>query len=1192
VEVTDSLGNAIPGVAVTFAVTQGGGSVAGTIQTTDALGQAAVSEWTLGAVVGENRLAATTSGVTTNFTATGTAGPVSANMSILTVSQNSISAGASATIELHARDQLGNAITGGGLTVAFSATGGTSTGLLGVTVDHSDGTYTATFDGQTTGTALTVGSTINGTAVTSNLPTITVVAGTPAVISVLAGEGQQAIAGTAVPVAPEVTVRDAQGNPVSGVAVTFAVTQGGGSVTGAAKTTDAAGRAAVTDWTLGELAGQNRLTATAAGLSVEFSANAITGPVSTAASLITVNPATVTAGAASTLTLQVRDQFGNPITTGGLTVAFGASGGTSAGQISSTVDNGDGTYSATFTGITAGSATTIGATINTNVVTSPLPTISVASGAPVQLSLSAGDGQVAVTGSSVPVRPAVIVYDQFDNPVPDVAVEFSVSMGGGSVLAGSQVTDGSGTARVGSWTLGSFAGENRLAVAASGLGVTITATGIAGPPSGATSEVSVSVASVVAGATTTLTLQAKDQYGNEITVGGRSVLFTTSGGTSTGEISATSDNGDGTYSATFAAELAGTATTICASIDGAPVTSALPTITVVAGAPARLSLIAGGGQQANAGTAVAIAPLVGVYDALDNPLSGVTVSFVVTEGGGSVTGGTQTTDGTGRASVTGWILGTATGENHLSVSAQSLTVTVTATAVPGPASVETSLVLVSDDTVASGFALSLTLQSRDQYGNPLTSGGRDVVFSSSGGTSTGTISPATDNGDGTYVASFTGIIAGSATNLRATINGATVITPAPTVAVVPGPPASLIILAGDNQSEQVATPVPVAPSVRVYDENSNEVPDATVVFAAADGSGAVAGGFQTSDESGQAAVVSWTLGTQAGEQYLTATSGVASAQFVATGTPGPLSLSGTLVTVSDDSVPSLSTITLALQTADEFGNPISLTGQNVDFEHSGGSSIGNISGTSDEGGGLYTAVFTGDKAGTATTITATVEGADVTSPPPTVTVTAGPPHEMSRWAGHNQTAPVATAVPVAPAVFVEDAKHNPVPGVTVTFSVTAGDGQVINPVQMTDANGIATVGDWVLGTVEGATNTLLAVGGGFSETFSASAVPGPASPATSVMTVEKDSVEVGHDIRVTLYTKDAYGNDLSSGGYTVTFYYEGGTSVGTFDPTNDKGDGRYETHFRGVTAGTWGVIRATIDGVLVTTTPPATRVWQ
>jgi adhesin/invasin len=303
-------------------------------------------------------------------------------------------------------------------------------------------------------------------------------------------------------------------------------------------------------------------------------------------------------------------------------------------------------------------------------------------------------------------------------------------------------------------------------------------------------------------------------------------------------------------------------------------------------------------------------------------------------------------------------------------------------------------------------------------------------------------------------------------------------------------------------------------------------------------------------------------------------------------------MSGTLVTVSDDTVPSGSTVTLALQTADEYGNPISLTGRSVRFSHSGGSSVGSISGTKDQGGGFYTAVFTGDKAGTATTITATVDAAGVTSPSPRVTVTAGPPASMTRWAGHNQTASVATALPVAPAVYLEDAKHNPVPGVTVTFSVTAGNGQVIDTIRVTDANGIATVGSWVLGTVAGATNTLLAIGGGRSVSFSAIAVPGPASPATSVIVTERDSVEVGHGIRVTLYTKDAYGNAITAGGHTVAFFYEGGTSVGTFGPTADKGDGRYEASFVGVTAGTWGQIRATIDDGLVTTTPPPTRVWQ
>src|SRR4029450_6422626 len=102
----------------------------------------------------------------------------------------------------------------------------------------------------------------------------------------------------------------------------------------------------------------------------------------------------------------------------------------------------------------------------------------------------------------------------------------------------------------------------------------------------------------------TLTLQARDRYGNALTTGGQIVTFPTSGGSSTGQLSATSDNGDGTYSATFSAIAAGTATTIGATIDGVPVTSTLPTVTVVAGTPAQLTVVAGADQQASAGSRV------------------------------------------------------------------------------------------------------------------------------------------------------------------------------------------------------------------------------------------------------------------------------------------------------------------------------------------------------------------------------------------------------------------------------------------------------------------------------------------------------------------------------------------------------------------------------------------------------------
>jgi hypothetical protein len=69
-------------------------------------------------------------------------------------------------------------------------------------------------------------------------------------------------------------VRDANGNPVSGVSVIFAVGTGGGSVTGGTQTTNASGVATVGSWTLGTV-GSNTLTATAGILPpVTFTATA------------------------------------------------------------------------------------------------------------------------------------------------------------------------------------------------------------------------------------------------------------------------------------------------------------------------------------------------------------------------------------------------------------------------------------------------------------------------------------------------------------------------------------------------------------------------------------------------------------------------------------------------------------------------------------------------------------------------------------------------------------------------------------------------------------------------------------------------------------------------------------------------------------------------------------------------------
>jgi hypothetical protein len=97
----------------------------------------------------------------------------------------------------------------------------------------------------------------------------------PITIVHVEGNGQRAPAGTAVPILPAVRVLDEAGEPVEGREVTFVVTAGGGSVTGAIRSTGADEVARVGGWTLGGTPGMNILEARSgslAGSPVTFTA--------------------------------------------------------------------------------------------------------------------------------------------------------------------------------------------------------------------------------------------------------------------------------------------------------------------------------------------------------------------------------------------------------------------------------------------------------------------------------------------------------------------------------------------------------------------------------------------------------------------------------------------------------------------------------------------------------------------------------------------------------------------------------------------------------------------------------------------------------------------------------------------------------------------------------------------------------
>jgi hypothetical protein len=163
------------------------------------------------------------------------------------------------TLTLVAMDRYGNVRPVSDV-VALQHAGGPTFSTSGpATLANGIGTAQVTFNAAGISLVRAVGGSVQSEqAIMVGKPTV----------SFASEEFQAAMAGTAVPSVPAVVVRDPAGNPLPGRTVTFAVTGGGGAVTGATAITDASGVARAGSWTLGADANPNFVTATVAGASI------------------------------------------------------------------------------------------------------------------------------------------------------------------------------------------------------------------------------------------------------------------------------------------------------------------------------------------------------------------------------------------------------------------------------------------------------------------------------------------------------------------------------------------------------------------------------------------------------------------------------------------------------------------------------------------------------------------------------------------------------------------------------------------------------------------------------------------------------------------------------------------------------------------------------------------------------------
>ncbi len=197
------------------------------------------------------------------------------------------------------------------------------------------------------------------------------------------------------------------------------------------------------------------------------------------------------------------------------------------------------------------------------------------------------------------------------------------------------------------------------------------------------------------------------------------------------------------------------------------ITGTTNAITTTAGAPSQY-LVTSSNYSPAAGSSVTISAQ--LADANDNPVttSGVAVSFSSTNGG--TLSPINTTTGVGGIATTSFTTSTTAGTVHTvtATSAGSVTGTTNAiTTTVGTLSPANSTATVPAGT--AGSATNITVQARDASGNPLSTGGANVVVTVTGSNSAGPFTAA-DGGDGTYTTSYTPSAAGT-DNVAITMNG-------------------------------------------------------------------------------------------------------------------------------------------------------------------------------------------------------------------------------------------------------------------------------------------------------------------------------------------------------------------------------------------------------------------------------------
>jgi protocatechuate 3,4-dioxygenase beta subunit len=1101
-------------------------------------------------------------------------GPASSANSSISISSNTVVSGNLVTATATVRDAFNNPINSGPV-ISFTKTGGTSSGNFSAVNNQGNGVYSIAYTGIIAGTAQTLQVKADAAVLTPSTQ-IQVLPGTPVSVNSTLTISAASIASGALATVTA-TLKDINNNPVpSGIMVVF--NKSGGTSSGNFDSIVNAGSGVYTT----TYSGVNAGTAQMLSVSVDgvtlvpvVTVTVVPGAASLANSSLTISSPTVVSGSFATITATLKDINSNPIESA--TVAFTKTGGTSTGTFNTVTNQGNGVYNIRYTGIVSGTAQTLAVLVNgTSLGASASVTVLTGSPSPTQSTIAISSGSV-VSGQAVTVT--ATMKDENNNPVTSgVAISFSKTGGTSTGTFGAVTNQGAGVYTVAYTGVASGTAQTINVLAdGSALGPNTTVAVTNAPPQLANSTLTIGSSSITSGQTTTVTATIKDLNNNPIS-SGVTVTFSKTGGTSTGTFSAVTNQGAGVYTLTYTGIVAGTAQTIAVLINGTSL-GASTSVTVLTGAPSltQSSIAISSGSVASGQTVTVTATM---KDDNNNPvLSGVAISFSKTGGTSTGTFGTVTHQGAGVYTVvyTGIVSGTAQTINVL-IEGSALGPSTTVTVVNAPPQLANSTLTIGASSITSGQTTTVTATIKDLNNNPISSGVA-VTFTKTSGTSTGTFSAVTNQGSGIYTVTYTGIVAGTAQDIKVLTDavnlglnvGVTVHAGSPSAAQSSISVATSSVISGQS--------VTITGTVR--DANSNPITSGVAItfsktggsstgtFSAITNQGA---GVYTLTYSGVVAGSAQTLGILADGADLGPTTPI-------TVTPGAPANGLSTLSITSNIVIAGQNVTLTATIKDANSNPIS-SGILVAFDKIGGTSFGNYSAVVNQGGGVYTATYTGITAGTAQTVQANVNGAGF-GPTQSIQVLVGAP-SLAHSSLTVSSGTVASGSNISITAVIKDSQNNPI---TSQYAITLDTigGSSTGTLSSINNSGTGTFTATYSGSIAGSAQTLRVLADGTpisGLTASMQVIPGPASAANSTFTIASSNVQSSTTTNLSMNIRDANSNAISSGA-TVTFTKSSGTSDGTLSGVSNTGSGNYTATYTGTIMGATQTINLVVNGTAV-----------